>query len=116
MAKVYMTEEEMKLCEEHFGKVYFSGDGKGDYHGEFAKLLGVSRERAKEMAWEFIWRSNSQGAKWLRRDTAKIGHLVRQVEISRKACSIPVTRYAIYEEAEAYAKNKEKNKRWVGVH
>jgi hypothetical protein len=56
----YLTEEELEKARIHWPTAYLTTDTThGDAHGLFAELMGVSRNRAKQICYSFTYQQKS---------------------------------------------------------
>ena len=94
-----MTEEEYELAKIHWPAAYIvSLDG--DPHSVFARLMGVDRNRAKELCYIFQYKHHCWMFKAMRRDTRVRGKLTTEIMYYSRANGTPQTIYQILRTAE----------------
>lgn len=102
-----MTNEEYELAKQHYATAYLEGDPNGDCHGHFARLIGTSRNRAKEVCYMFQWRHDCHPFRSLRENHRVIRAFVKRV---KQGSTGMTSTYEILAQAEELAEKSRRGK------
>lgn len=108
-----MSEEEYEKAKIHWPAAYIvSLDG--DPHSVFARLMGVDRNRAKELCYIFQYKHHCWMFKAMRRESRVRGKLSMEIMYNSRANGMPQTIYQILRSAEdaVDADYEKKSKEW----
>lgn len=95
-----MTNEELEKAKLYYAEAYINSPSDGDPHGKFAELIGVDRNRAKSISYEFTWTHRCWLFNFIERERFEKSHLVQQLLKYRRAAGETVSVYQILDEAE----------------
>lgn len=101
-----MTKEELEKAKLYYADAYINSPSDGDPHGKFAELMGVDRDRAKSISYEFTWTHRCWLFNFMEKERFEKSHLVHQLLKYRRAAGETVSVYQILDEAEIAAEVK----------
>lgn len=98
-----MTKEELEKAKLYYAEAYINTPSYADPHGKFAELLGVPRNRAKTISYEFTWTHPCWLFDYIQKERLEKCHLLKQVLKLRREKGEDVSMYQILDEAEMAA-------------